>query len=99
MARAYLYLALAGLAWLIEGFLFSHYLNFSWWQSGILGVLYLSLFALATQRLLDALRAPPDTSAHVAAWRVVTLAPMLVVILGSFASLPLIVVVAALGKL
>jgi hypothetical protein len=99
MIRAYLYLAASGVIWLVEGFLFSRFLAFVWWQTAILTLIYIGLFGLASAYLLRALRGGRETSEELALWRAVSLAPMFVVIVGSFVSLPLILIVAALGKL
>jgi hypothetical protein len=98
LLRAYIYLAAAGVIWLIEGLLFSHYLTFAPWQTGLLALIYLGLYAIALRFFLISLRNQPDNR-DLPPWRVVSLAPMLVVLLGSFISLPLILLVAALGKL
>jgi hypothetical protein len=98
LLRAYIYLAAAGVIWLIEGFLFSHYLAFAPWQTALLALIYLGLYAVALHFFLASLRNHADTG-DLSPWRAVSLAPMLVVLLGSFASLPLILLVAILGKL
>ena len=98
MLRAYLYLVLSGIIWLVEGFLFSHYLEFRTLQIVLLGVLYVTLFALAATLFVRSLSQSPAGDADLSPWRVVSLLPMVIVILGSFASLPLIILVAALGK-
>jgi len=99
MLRAYLYLAAAGVMWLGEAFLFAYYLGMAPWQTALLGCMYASLFAIATHFLLRSMREHDSGQSDLAAWRAVSLAPMLVVIVGSFASLPLILLVLALGKL
>ena len=99
MVRAYLYLILSGVIWLIEGFLFSYYLGLAIWQSIILLVIYLTLFGAAVRAALQTLRAQPPGPEGVAAWRLLAFAPAVVTILGSFLSLPLILLVVALGRL
>jgi hypothetical protein len=97
LLRAYIYLAAAGMIWLTEGFLFSHYLGFAPWQTALIALIYLGLYAVALRYFVASLR----TSAHnddLSPWRAVSLAPMLVVLLGSFVSLPLILLVTVLGK-
>jgi hypothetical protein len=98
MFRAYLYLAAAGVIWLVEGFLFSHYLGFAPWQTALLAVIYTGLYAVALRSFLKSLRAYAG-KAELAPWRMVSAAPMMVVILGSFVSLPLVLAVAVLGKI
>jgi hypothetical protein len=98
MLRAYLYLGVAGLIWLIEGFLFSYYLGFHVWQVGLLAAMYVGLYAVAVRYFVRSLKGYSGQG-ELAPWRAVSLAPMVAVILGSFVSLPLLLVVAALGKL
>jgi hypothetical protein len=97
MIRAYLYLGFAGVVWLIEGFLFSHYLQFEPWQVVLTGLIYVALYGIVVINFSRSLRAHQGDRES-SAWRAVSLVPMLVVVVGSFASLPLIVAVAALGK-
>ncbi len=99
MIRAYLYLLVAGIIWMVEGFLFSYYLGFAVWQTVLIGLLYLSLFGLVVRYLFRSLDTRPGNGDEMSTWRLVSLAPMLVVIVGSFASLPLVIAVAALGKI
>lgn len=99
MIRAYLYLFASGIIWLAEGFLFSRYLFLAPWQTGLLAVIYIALFAVAVNSLLRALRSHPPASPGVQQWRWLALAPVAVVIVGSFLSLPLILLVVALGKI
>jgi hypothetical protein len=102
MLRAYLYLGGSGLIWMVEGFLFSYFLQFAAWQVALTACIYLALFLLAARFLLEALsRRAEDGSAgsDLATWRLVSLAPMATVIMGSFASLPLLLIVLALGRI
>ena len=99
MIRAYFYLGASGVIWMIEGFLFSYYLGFHPWQVAVMAAIYVGLFVIAVRVLLKSLQSPDDVAPGTAAWRAVAVAPMLTVIIGSFASLPLILAVAALGKL
>jgi hypothetical protein len=100
VVRACLYLGFAGIVWIVEGFLFSRYLLFNGWQTVLMALVYVTLFALAAWRLLSALRSPAgsDMPQQVPAWRVITAAPMLAAVLGSFASLPILMAILALGK-
>ncbi len=98
MIRATLYLLAAGAIWLTEGFLFSRLLSFSPLQVVVLAAMYVVLFCLAVLLLVRfAGRYRPDQS-ELSPWRYLSLAPMLVVVLGSFVSLPLLLVIALLGK-
>ncbi|MGH2441668.1 MAG: hypothetical protein ACRDFX_00700 [Chloroflexota bacterium] len=99
MFKAYIYLLISGAIWMVEGFLFSYYLGFAAWQIALIGVIYVALFGAAVYYLIRALKVQPRTQDGISAWRLVSVAPMLVVIIGSFASLPLIIIVAAIGKL
>src|SRR5947209_7395386 len=97
MIRALLYLLAAGAIWLTEGFLFSHYLGFRVWQTVLMVMVYVGLFSVALRLLLAA---APDRSSRdsIAAWRQIAVAPMLAVIVGSFLSMPILLLIAALGK-
>jgi hypothetical protein len=99
MARVYFYLIASGVIWLIEGFLFSHYLSLALWQSALLLLIYLALFATALAATLRALQSQSDAPEGIARWRLLAFAPAAVAIFGSFISLPLILVVVALGRL
>jgi len=99
MFRAYFYLIVSGLIWLVEGFLFSYYLGLAIWQSALLLVIYLVFFAIALRATLRTLRAQPETPEGIATWRLLAFAPAAVAIFGSFISLPLILIVVAVGRL
>jgi hypothetical protein len=99
MIRASLYLGASGLIWFAEGFLFSRFLAFSPWQTAILGLFYLALFAASLWALRDFVRRQEVLPDGMATWRALSLAPMLTTILGSFVSLPVVLFVLALGKL
>jgi hypothetical protein len=99
MLRTYFYLIASGLIWLVEGFLFSYYLGLAIWQSALLLMIYAALFAVALRATLDALSREPETPEGVSAWRLLAFAPAFVAIVGSFLSLPLILLVVALGRL
>jgi hypothetical protein len=99
MLRACFYLMSSGLIWLVEGFLFSYYLGLAIWQEALLLIIYLALFGVALRATLQALRSRPDSPEGISAWRLLAFAPAAVAILGSFVSLPLILIVVALGRL
>jgi hypothetical protein len=99
MFRALLYVVASALIWFAEGFLFSRFLGFSIWQTALLGVFYVAVFAASLWALRNVIRQSPETESGVAAWRMLSLAPMLTVVIGSFVSLPVILLVLALGKL
>jgi hypothetical protein len=97
MIRATAYLLVAGAIWFVEGFLFSRFLDFSTPQVVGMAIGYAALYACALWALLHS-AGPPGSDRDVAQWRYVSLAPMLTVVLGSFASLPIMIVIALLGK-
>lgn len=97
MVRAVLYLLASGAIWLAEGFLFSRFLGFSAWQTVLMTLVYLALFSAAATWLLRLYAT--DSMDELPVWRHLSLAPMLVVILGSFASLPIVLLILAAGKL
>jgi hypothetical protein len=96
--RASLYLGVSALIWFAEGFIFSRFLAFSVWQTGILALFYMALFGAALRALRNFTLKEASKPDGMAAWRVLSLAPMLTTILGSFVSLPVVLFVLALGK-
>jgi hypothetical protein len=94
---AWFYVLVAGVVWFAEGFLFSRFFSFSVWQTALAAVFYLAVFIAAVMTLARRARGEYNV-ADVARWRLLSLAPMLVVILGSFVSLPVMLLVLALGK-
>jgi hypothetical protein len=99
MIRATAYLIASGVIWVIEGFLFSKLLAFSVPQVILTVVLYVTLFAVAAAMLIRSAGEFREGIEGMAHWRLLSLAPMLVAIVGSFVSLPLLLLVAALGKI
>ena len=79
--------------------MFSRFLAFSAWQTGILALFYTALFGAALRALRNFTRHESAKLNGIAPWRVLSLAPMLTVILGSFISLPVVLFVLALGKM
>lgn len=96
MIRAWLYVVAAGIVWFVEGFLFSRFLQMSAVQTVVLFVLYAGLFSAAVWALMRSMR--DQGPGEGALWRQLALAPMAVAIVGSFLSLPLVLLVAILGK-
>jgi hypothetical protein len=84
--------------WFGEGAVFSWFLHFRAWQVALTAIVYLGLFATATVTLIRFARRYRTAEEGVALWRLLSLAPMLVVIVGSFASLPILLLIVALGK-
>jgi hypothetical protein len=97
MIRASAYLLVAGAVWLAEGYVFTQLLGFSMVQIVATGCCYVALYGLAVYALI---RSVGETGgfADVARWRYLSLAPMMMVVVGSFASLPVLLLIAALGK-
>jgi Trk-type K+ transport system membrane component len=98
MVRATLYVGASALIWLAEGFMFSRFLAFSLWQTALLGVVYLALLGVSCLAILRAWRRQLEISSDLSAWKLLSLAPMVTTILGSFVSLPIVLAVLALGK-
>lgn len=99
MIRGVLYLLAAAAIWLGEGYVFSRFLNFAWWQTALMAILYAGLFVVAALHLARLSRRFRSAQDGMAAWRLISLAPMFVLVVGSFMSLPVLLLVAALGKL
>jgi hypothetical protein len=99
MIRASLYVGTSALIWFAEGFLFSRFLAFSPWQTALLGLFYVALFAASLWAFRNFTRRQADLDSGITAWRALSLAPTLTTILGSFVSLPVVLFVLALGKL
>lgn len=99
MVRATLYVGVSAVIWLVEGFMFSRFLAFSPWQTALLGLVYIVLFGAALWTLRSTWQRRSELSGDLASWRVLSLAPMVTTILGSFVSLPIVLVVLALGKI
>ena len=78
--------------------MFSRFLTFSAWQTALLGVVYVALLGVALWALRKTWRQRSELSADLATWRLLSLAPMVTTILGSFISLPIVLIVVALGK-
>jgi hypothetical protein len=97
--RAGIYVLAAGVIWLAEGFLFSRLLGFSNVQVALVVLMYTALFSIAVLQLLRSARRKGSGASQLSPWRYISLAPMLVVVLGSFVSLPILLVIALLGKL
>lgn len=99
MIRAALYLVASGAIWFAEGFIFTTFLGFRAWQIGLVVTIYAVLWVAAAIWLIRLGQRQRALAQPLAAWRYLSLAPMLTVIVGSFASLPILLAIAALGKL
>jgi hypothetical protein len=98
MVRAALYLVAAGIVWVVEGFIFARMLDFAPWQTVLMAVVYIGLWAVAAGRLLGLRGESRPAGQPLPEWRYLSLAPMLAVIVGSFVSLPILLLILALGK-
>jgi len=93
MIRASLYILASAVLWLAEGFVFSRFLGFSRLQTIVMAAVYALLFAAAVRMVFVMSTEESDLPR----WRVLSLGPMLVLIIGSFVSLPLMALIAVLG--
>jgi hypothetical protein len=98
MIRAVFYLTASAAVWLAEGFLFSYFLAFQPWQVVLMAAIYVVLLGVAVL-LLRRQMATYREAGDMAVWRYLSLAPMILLIVGSFASLPLLLLISGLGKL
>jgi hypothetical protein len=96
--RAGIYVLAAGVIWLAEGFLFSRLLGFSHVQVAAVALMYSALFGVAVLQLLRSARRYSSGASQLSPWRYISLAPMLVIVLGSFVSLPILLLIALIGK-
>jgi hypothetical protein len=96
--RAGIYVLAAGVIWLAEGVLFSRLLGFSHVQVALVAVLYVALFGIAVLQLVRSAGRQPTGAGQLSPWRYISVAPMLVVVLGSFVSLPILLLIALIGK-
>lgn len=97
--RSVFYLSAGGVVWMAEGFLFSYFLQFHPWQVVLTAIVYLCLLGAGAVLLRRQLATADHAPAQVALWRYLSLAPMVVVVVGSFASLPVLLLILGLGKL
>jgi hypothetical protein len=95
--RAGFYLSAAAIVWLTEGFIFSRFLDFDARQVTLMAVVYVGLFASAILFLIRT-SARDGVGQRLPRWRMLSAAPMISLILGSFVSLPVLLVVASLGR-
>ena len=98
MIRAVLYLGVAGATWMAEGFVFSRFLAFSRVQVGLMAVMYVTLFCVALAFLVRFAGSVDLSDTELPVWRFLSLAPMLVLVVGSFLSLPLMLLIVAVSR-
>ena len=90
---------MAGAVWLAEGFVFGSFFRFSSSQTVAMAVIYIALFAAACVAFVRrAERYSREGDSDLPLWRYVSLAPQITVVVGSFLSLPLLMLVLALGR-
>lgn len=100
--RTVAYLLAAAIIWFAEDFAFSRGLGFNAAQTAVVTIYFLVLFVGAvwficrTHARLSASTTPDE---HLSVARVVSMAPVVTVLLGSFAALPVIVLVLLLGTI
>lgn len=99
MIRGLLYLLVSLVIWCTEAGLFSLLLNFSAGQTAALFLLYVLLATVVIGSFVRQTRARHGPIQDMPQWRYMSLGPMLVTIVGSFVSLPLLLFVAVAGKL
>ena len=98
MTRAIVYLVISGAIWLVEAFLFSRLLHFGPAEVVLVAVMYMALFSLAAVAFVRYAGNSGTREGDLARWRLLAAAPMVVVIIGSFVSLPLLVLVAVINS-
>lgn len=97
MFRATFYLLLAGSIWFVEGFLFSKFLGFTLLQTTGAAIFYVLVYVAVVRQLTLAFRRD-DARGDAARWRYLSLAPMLTVVVGSFASLGVMLLIVMAGQ-
>ena len=98
MVRALFYLIVSALIWLGEGFLFSRLLGFTVLETALAAVVYLGLFAVAVFAFVRHTGRAGTANSDLPEWRLLSAAPMIVVIVGSFMSLPVLLAIYAIGS-
>ena len=97
MIRAWLYVGVSGAIWFAEGFLFSRFLAFSHVQTAILATFYFALYTTAVLALRRYVQQPANGLIRIEEWRLLSVTPMIATVVGSFVSLPVVLLVLALG--
>lgn len=98
MVRAITYLVVSAVIWLGEGFLFSRLLGFTVLETALAAVVYLCLYAVSVAVFVRHTGRIRTANPDLPEWRLLSAAPMIVVIVGSFISLPLLVAIYAIGS-
>lgn len=100
--RTGLYLLAAALIWFAEDYVFTRGLGFNAGQTAVVTVYFVGLFAAAmlfVQKTMQRLaQTRPGDPEDIPITRILAMAPVLTVILGSFAALPIIILVLLAGS-
>lgn len=100
--RTGVYLVAAAAIWFAEDYVFTRGLGFDGVQTGIVTIYFVLLFATAIAFILRATRRmrndPSSAQGEFSATRLLSMAPAMTVIIGSFAALPILILVLALGS-
>ena len=93
----------AAAIWFAEDYVFTRGLGFDGVQTGIVTLYFVLLFAAAIAFILRATRRmdndPSSAQSDFSAARLISMAPAITVIIGSFAALPILILVLALGSI
>ena len=95
MIRSGVYLLASAVIWFAEGTVFSIFLGFTRVQIALMGAVYLALFAIGVRAIFVMSRQQFDLPR----WRILAMGPMLVLVIGSFISLPIMAFIALLGAI
>jgi hypothetical protein len=99
--RPILYLTASGLVWFAEDYLFTRGLRFNAAQTVVVTVYFVALFGAAVRFILLAYaradKGVPSGSNDISPDRLVAMAPVFTLIVGSFAALPMLMLVLVLG--
>ncbi len=102
-ARTVLYLAAAGAIWFAEDVVFSRAFGFNLAQTAVVTLYFVILFGLAVRFVIHTYRrlnsSPRSADADYPIAKVVSMAPVIAVLLGSFAALPIFMFVLIAGAL
>ncbi len=82
----------------MEGFLFSKFLGFMVLQTTLAAIFYVLVYVAVVRQLILAFRRD-DARGDTARWRYLSLAPMLTVVVGSFASLGVMLLIVVAGQI
>lgn len=95
MIRSGIYLLASAVVWFAEGTVFSIFLGFTHAQIVLMAAVYLALFATGVRAIFVMSHQQSDLPR----WRILAMGPMLVLVIGSFISLPIMAFIALLGTI